>query len=184
MQSTHSSGLCPSWSCVCRCGASIPQRPTEVLSRLWTASASKPQKKTRKRSFINRATFFLFLRICMKNISQTMDKAESSKNLAKNESDISIVERIVRKTGNRKLAAILALDLFLVGVDTVSQNNISQILKKLKILLPTIVFAHTYTHNRPLWLPPRQSISWRKIQKNKQNFLPNYNVSFPHVMLK
>lgn len=47
-----------------------------------------------------------------------MDAADKCK-VKKAEADISIVERIVRKTGNRKLAAILALDLFLVGVDTV-----------------------------------------------------------------
>lgn len=34
--------------------------------------------------------------------------------------DISIIERIVRRTGNPKIAAVLALDLFLVGVDTVT----------------------------------------------------------------
>lgn len=51
-----------------------------------------------------------------------MDKADADQAsaIAKSEADISIVERIVRKTGNRKLAAVLALDLFLVGVDTVS----------------------------------------------------------------
>ncbi|KAH8284996.1 hypothetical protein KR054_003598 [Drosophila jambulina] len=63
-----------------------------------------------------------FTAICMKNIGKTMDKADAdeAQGLPKSEADISIVERIVRKTGNRKLAAILALDLFLVGVDTTS----------------------------------------------------------------
>nr|NP_724937.1 cytochrome P450 49a1, isoform C [Drosophila melanogaster]AAF58793.2 cytochrome P450 49a1, isoform C [Drosophila melanogaster] len=63
-----------------------------------------------------------FTAICMKNIGKTMDKADAdeARGLSKSEADISIVERIVRKTGNRKLAAILALDLFLVGVDTTS----------------------------------------------------------------
>ncbi|XP_033155254.1 probable cytochrome P450 49a1 [Drosophila mauritiana] len=63
-----------------------------------------------------------FTAICMKNIGKTMDKADAdeARGLPKSEADISIVERIVRKTGNRKLAAILALDLFLVGVDTTS----------------------------------------------------------------
>lgn len=55
----------------------------------------------------------------MKNIGETMDKADRTREAPKSEADISIVERIVRKTGNRKLAAVLALDLFLVGVDTV-----------------------------------------------------------------
>lgn len=35
------------------------------------------------------------------------------------EENISIVERILLKTQNPKLAAVLALDLLLVGVDTV-----------------------------------------------------------------
>ncbi|XP_017077795.1 probable cytochrome P450 49a1 [Drosophila eugracilis] len=63
-----------------------------------------------------------FTAICMKNIGKTMDKADAdeARGVPKSEADISIVERIVRKTGNRKLAAILALDLFLVGVDTTS----------------------------------------------------------------
>lgn len=59
----------------------------------------------------------------MKNISRTMDAADSCTNLNRAEADISIVERIVRKTGNRKLAAVLALDLFLVGVDTVGSTE-------------------------------------------------------------
>lgn len=59
----------------------------------------------------------------MKNISRTMDAADRSCAMDRPEADISIVERIVRKTGNRKLAAVLALDLFLVGVDTVRHNT-------------------------------------------------------------
>lgn len=35
------------------------------------------------------------------------------------EENVSIVERILLKTDNPKLAAVLALDLLLVGVDTV-----------------------------------------------------------------
>lgn len=52
-----------------------------------------------------------------------MDAADRSCAMDRPEADISIVERIVRKTGNRKLAAVLALDLFLVGVDTVRHNT-------------------------------------------------------------
>lgn len=37
----------------------------------------------------------------------------------KDEESLSIIERIVQKTGDPKIAAVLALDLFLVGVDTV-----------------------------------------------------------------
>lgn len=39
------------------------------------------------------------------------------------EENISIVERILSKSGNTKLAAVLALDLLLVGVDTVSSHD-------------------------------------------------------------
>lgn len=48
-----------------------------------------------------------------------MEKMDNS-TIAKDEENLSIIERIVQKTGNPKIAAVLALDLFLVGVDTVS----------------------------------------------------------------
>ncbi|KAL7736244.1 hypothetical protein ACLKA6_002921 [Drosophila palustris] len=87
----------------------------ELRMPLWRLYPTKAY-----RSFIR--ALDQFSAICMKNISQTMDKADAdqAKDIPKNEADISIVERIVRKTGNRKLAAVLALDLFLVGVDTTS----------------------------------------------------------------
>lgn len=44
---------------------------------------------------------------------------ETNQHIPKDEEHISIIERIVQKTGNPKIAAVLALDLFLVGVDTV-----------------------------------------------------------------
>lgn len=46
---------------------------------------------------------------------ERMDKSS----VVKSEENLSLVERIVQKTGNPKIAAVLALDLFLVGVDTV-----------------------------------------------------------------
>lgn len=58
-------------------------------------------------------------RLCMKYISQTMRKMETKNYENTKEENISIVERILLKTGNPKLAAVLALDLLLVGVDTV-----------------------------------------------------------------
>ncbi|XP_062130747.1 probable cytochrome P450 49a1 [Drosophila sulfurigaster albostrigata] len=87
----------------------------ELRMPLWRVYPTKAY-----RSFIR--ALDQFSAICMKNISKTMDKADAdqAQDVHKNEADISIVERIVRKTGNRKLAAILALDLFLVGVDTTS----------------------------------------------------------------
>lgn len=55
----------------------------------------------------------------MKHINIAMAKMENS-TIVKDEENLSIIERIVQKTGNPKIAAVLALDLFLVGVDTVS----------------------------------------------------------------
>ncbi|XP_055380217.1 probable cytochrome P450 49a1 [Condylostylus longicornis] len=60
-----------------------------------------------------------FTEICMKYINKTMAESEKCKH-KKNESDISIIERIIEKTKNHKIATVLALDLFLVGVDTTS----------------------------------------------------------------
>jgi cytochrome P450 family 49 subfamily A len=37
--------------------------------------------------------------------------------------DMSIVEKIIHKTSDPKIAAVLALDLLLVGVDTVSWSQ-------------------------------------------------------------
>lgn len=54
----------------------------------------------------------------MKHINIAMENMKNS-TIAKDEENLSIIERIVQKTGNPKIAAVLALDLFLVGVDTV-----------------------------------------------------------------
>lgn len=59
------------------------------------------------------------IELSMKHINTAMEEAEKTA-IEKNEADISIVERIVRKTQNRRIAAVLAIDLFLVGVDTTS----------------------------------------------------------------
>lgn len=56
----------------------------------------------------------------MKHINIAMENLDMHSTI-KNEENISIVERILRKTQNPKIAAVLALDLILVGVDTVSQ---------------------------------------------------------------
>lgn len=55
----------------------------------------------------------------MKYIKQTMEKMEAKNLENAEEQNVSIVERILQKTENPKLAAVLALDLLLVGVDTV-----------------------------------------------------------------
>lgn len=56
----------------------------------------------------------------MKYIQHSMYQMKDKNYENVKEENISIVERILMKTGNPKMAAVLALDLFLVGVDTVS----------------------------------------------------------------
>lgn len=55
----------------------------------------------------------------MKHINIAITNMNNNE-IVKDEENLSIIERIVQKTGNPKIAAVLALDLFLVGVDTVS----------------------------------------------------------------
>lgn len=55
----------------------------------------------------------------MKHINIAIENMNNS-NAVKDEENLSIIERIMEKTGNPKIAAVLALDLFLVGVDTVN----------------------------------------------------------------
>lgn len=56
----------------------------------------------------------------MKHIEIAMQKLDLDQEV--NSEHISIVEQILRETRNPKIAAVLALDLMLVGVDTVSEN--------------------------------------------------------------
>ncbi|XP_055679852.1 probable cytochrome P450 49a1 [Lutzomyia longipalpis] len=89
-----------------------------------------------------------FTELCQENINRAMEKIAQDPT-EKNEENISLLERIVEKTGNPKIAAILAMDLFLVGVDTtsvavtstiyqLSQNPEKQeiLLRELKGILP------------------------------------------------
>lgn len=54
----------------------------------------------------------------MKHIEIAMGKLNLDQEV--NSEQMSIVEQILRSTKNPKIAAVLALDLMLVGVDTVS----------------------------------------------------------------
>lgn len=60
-----------------------------------------------------------FRDLCMRHINIAMEKMNNSTDV-KSEEHISIVERILQKTNNPKIAAVLALDLIMVGVDTTS----------------------------------------------------------------
>ncbi|CAO1299220.1 unnamed protein product [Diamesa tonsa] len=59
-----------------------------------------------------------FKDLCMKHITVAMDKLDLNQEVDPN--NMSIVEKILRQTRNPKIAAVLALDLMLVGVDTTS----------------------------------------------------------------
>lgn len=54
----------------------------------------------------------------MKHITMTMNNLNLEQDV--DSEHISILENILRETRNPKIAAVLALDLMLVGVDTVS----------------------------------------------------------------
>jgi hypothetical protein len=56
----------------------------------------------------------------MKHIQIAMDKLSVENSEEKNPENVSILEKILRQTKDPKLATVLALDLMLVGVDTVS----------------------------------------------------------------
>lgn len=59
-----------------------------------------------------------FNRICMKYIDDAMLRLKN-KSQSTNESELSLVERILANESDPKTAYILALDLILVGIDTV-----------------------------------------------------------------
>lgn len=61
---------------------------------------------------------FLYLRICMKYIDAAVVRLKSK--TAVDEADLSLVERILAKETDLKIAYIFALDLILVGIDTVN----------------------------------------------------------------
>ncbi|XP_046748006.1 probable cytochrome P450 301a1, mitochondrial [Diprion similis] len=59
-----------------------------------------------------------FIKICMKHIDEAMERLKTKKSVS--ETDLSLVERILAKETDPKMAYILALDLILVGIDTIS----------------------------------------------------------------
>lgn len=71
-----------------------------------------------KRSFISeRALTNNCCRICTKYIDVAMDRLKTK--TVQDEKDLSLVERILASEPDPKTAYILALDLILVGIDTV-----------------------------------------------------------------
>ena len=56
----------------------------------------------------------------MKYIDAAVERLKTKKTT--NESELSLIEKILAKESNPKIAYILALDLMLVGIDTVNFN--------------------------------------------------------------
>nr|XP_018916684.1 PREDICTED: probable cytochrome P450 301a1, mitochondrial [Bemisia tabaci] len=59
-----------------------------------------------------------FIEICMKHINEAVDRLKTKSVV--NENDLSLVERILASEPDPKTAYVLALDLILVGIDTIS----------------------------------------------------------------
>ncbi|KAF2885238.1 hypothetical protein ILUMI_20930 [Ignelater luminosus] len=66
--------------------------------------------------YVNNMNYFI--EICTKYIDEAMGRLKVKE--SHNEKDLSLVERILAKEPNPKTASILALDLILVGIDTIS----------------------------------------------------------------
>lgn len=62
----------------------------------------------------------LSLRICTKYIDEAVERLQTKEITA--DSDLSLVERVLANESDKKTAYVLALDLILVGIDTVDMN--------------------------------------------------------------
>nr|ARN17939.1 cytochrome P450-16 [Cephus cinctus] len=98
-----------------------------------------------------------FIEICMKHIDVAMERLKTKKALS--ELDLSLIERILAKESDPKMAYILALDLILVGIDTISMAVCSilyqlairpeeqeKIYQELKMILPDPTVSLTTKH--------------------------------------
>lgn len=79
----------------------------------------------------------------MKHIEIAMQKLDLEQEV--NSEHISIVEQILRQTRNPKIAAVLALDLMLVGVDTVSDYTILKIAFQRRKKIEKLINRHRMT---------------------------------------
>lgn len=60
----------------------------------------------------------------MTHIEAALDRLKNTSKERKNSEDISLLERVLlQNQDNPKIAVILALDMFLVGIDTVGTAN-------------------------------------------------------------
>ena len=76
-----------------------------------------------------------FVQICMKYIKAATERLKTSTEGAL-DGEPSLVERVIASQKNEKLAVVMALDLILVGIDTVSYN--------LKIIINTNNYYYSF----------------------------------------
>lgn len=133
---------------------SEPQRIIDAINTFFWNVAEVELKMPVWRVYQNKAfkdyigALEQFRSLCLKYINKTVERVETQMDSPIDEKS-SIVEMILKKTNNPKMAAVLALDLLLVGVDTtsiaaastiyqLSQNPDKQhkLFKELKTALP------------------------------------------------
>ncbi|XP_052744490.1 probable cytochrome P450 301a1, mitochondrial [Bicyclus anynana] len=66
--------------------------------------------------YVNNMNFFVEL--CSRYINEALERLKTKK--VTSENDLSLLERVLRSEGDPKIATIMALDLILVGIDTIS----------------------------------------------------------------
>lgn len=95
----------------------------------------------------------------MKYIDEAMIRLKDKKNV--DEADLSLVERILAKESDPKIACILALDLILVGIDTVRRKT------KLVGFCLSNLHQLFFVHRFP-WQCARFSINWQPGPRNRR----------------
>ena len=101
----------------------------------------------------------------MKYIDAAIERLKNKKSV--NESDLSLVERILAKESDPKIAYILALDLILVGIDTVIIILLFKLFLNLKKNYFKIFFF------RFQWLFVQFSTNLQRDKKNRKKFIEN-----------
>lgn len=83
------------------------------------------------REFLSLGKYRGICRVCMKYIDAAMERLKTKQSV--DESDLSLVERILAGESDPNTAYILALDLILVGIDTVSCQSLSYSSRNLRV---------------------------------------------------
>lgn len=117
--------------------------------------------------YVNNMNYFV--EICMKYIQEATAKMKS-RTPAEREAlgEPSLLERVILSEKDEKIACVMALDLILVGIDTVKfklkkKNNLNIFLQLFQIYF-----------DRFQWPYVRYFINYQRDQKNKKKFIANY----------